>query len=281
MAAMTSNEFDARPAELLDRARADHDAGLYHDALATARELLAFLDEVDELERIAEHTHPRVSACAIGARSLSELGDPPGALELIAQGRAVLDASNAKSRLELDAAEGLVLARSGRVEAAIALLEEATAACRGAGADAALVAMLEALASAYVNAGRYDLAIAGAQEAIACAERAGAASALAFTTLARAHLGAGNVDRAEADYERALDMARQREARGTEGWTLLAGGEIAVRHGDRALAEQRLDEAQEIAEELSMMPLVERCRATWRRVLQAERTSESNRRSES
>ena len=281
MATMTPGEFDARPAELVDRARADHDAGLYRDALETARELLGFLDAIGELAPIGEHALPRVAACAIGARCLSELGDPPGALELIDQGRAGTDASDVESRLELDAAAGQVLARSGRVEAAIALLESAFAACRDLGSDAARAASLEALASAYVAGGRYDVAIARAEEAIACAERAGTDQARSLTTLARAYLGAGNLDRAEAEYERALELARQREARGTEGWVLLAGGEIAARRGDRARTEQRLDDAQEIAEELSMMPLVERCRATLRRALQAERTSESSRRSES
>ena len=40
--------------------------------------------------------------------------------------------------------------------------------------------------------------------------------------------------------------------------------ELARRRGDRSAAERYLDKAQDIAEELGLMPLLERCRAAVR-----------------
>ena len=54
--------------------------------------------------------------------------------------------------------------------------------------------------------------------------------------------------------------------RGWEAWTRYVAGLIAERRGDRAAAERGFDEAQEIAEELGLRPLLERCRAALARI---------------
>ena len=178
-------------------------------------------------------------------------------------------AGDDSSRLLLDTAEADALADAGRAVDAIQLLEPAVRVARER-ADTPGLALghaLTTLAGAYTAAGRHADALAVADEALAVIGRAEAAvdRARPHITIALSSLGLGDLARAEAAYAVAVEIAQTREERGNEGWAHFAGGLIALECGNRAAAEQRLDEAQEIAEELGMMRLVERCRAALRR----------------
>jgi hypothetical protein len=65
---------------------------------------------------------------------------------------------------------------------------------------------------------------------------------------------------------RALEFAERNGERPWGGWARLVAAGIAARRGDRPAAERDLDEAQAIAEELGMRPLLEACGALARRL---------------
>jgi len=123
------------------------------------------------------------------------------------------------------------------------------------------------LGYAYARLGRAAEGISLAKEAIALLEKTGAEASRAYfhLTLAKTALVARDLEQADASARMGLASAEDDSERGWEAWNHWALGEIALRRGDRATAEHEADEAQEIAEELGMRPLVERCRAILRR----------------
>ena len=275
---------EARSIELLELARTQHAAGDYREALTTARDVIARLGESPAAASLTVSS----VASATAAACLVQLGDPGGALDIVRHARAISGhAGNVESRLPLDVAEGEVLADTGRVELAIPLLEAAAHATREGGALPLRATTLVVLGVAYIAAGRFADAIAVADDAAAMQDRASALldRARPHVVIARAAVALGDLARAESAYVTALEIAQSGEERGNEGWAAFAGGALALRRGDRAEGDQRLDEAQEIAEELGMMRLVEHCRALLRsarqRQMDEERTSDSRRRSES
>jgi tetratricopeptide (TPR) repeat protein len=135
--------------------------------------------------------------------------------------------------------------------------------CREKNFVGQLINGLRYLGRAYVLAGRPADAIPLVRESRALQEKArvyvGRTSM--HTTLAMAYLALGDLDQAGAELETALEFAGRLGERGSEGWAKLVGADLARTRGDRATAERYVDEAQEIAEELAMRPLLERCRA--------------------
>src|SRR5687767_1257623 len=253
---------EARSIELLELARTQHAAGDYREALTTARDVIARLGESPADASLTASS----VASATAAACLVQLGDPGGALDIVRSARAIPGhAGSVESRLPLDVAEGEILADTGRVELAIPLLEAAAHATR-AGALPSCATTLVVLGVAYIAAGRFADAIAVANDAAAMQDRAPALldRARPHVVIARAAVALGDLARAESAYVTALEIAQTGEERGNEGWAAFAGGALALRRGDRAEGEQRLDEAQEIAEELGMMRLVEHCRALLR-----------------
>jgi tetratricopeptide (TPR) repeat protein len=269
---MTSDDLAPRIIELLALARAHHAAGHYREALTAAREVLGVLDGPRAL--------PWCIAAATAAECLVQLGDGIGARDEVRHGRELSEGTgDILSRLLLDTAEADALTDAGRAVDAIQLLEPAVRVGREHGdahhsdsggapnVRSALSRALTILGGAYAGAGRHSDALSVSEEALAVIE--GTAEAVdrsrPHITIALAALGLGDVERAEAAYAAAVDLAQTLEERGNEGWAHFAGGAIALHRGDRATTQQRLDEAQEIAEELGMMRLVERCRAALRR----------------
>ena len=205
----------------------------------------------------------------MAAESLGELGDHEGALELIQRGQRVADAANhLYSQMVLAAAQGDVLVGAGRGAEAIAVLEGAVRSCREKNFVGQLINALKHLGRAYVLTGRSDAAIPLIQESIDLQEKASVyvLRTLQHTALAMAHLDLGDLEAAEANLKKALEFAERNGERTWEGWARLVWGELALRRGDRTTAAQRLDEAQEIAEELGARPLLERCRVALRRL---------------
>jgi tetratricopeptide (TPR) repeat protein len=245
-----------------------HSAGRFTEALEQAHALLSLLDG-RETERFGLSGLPYSGTCAFMAEGLAELGDHAGAMDMIRRAESVADgAGHLYSQMVVAAYEGRVLAKAGNARDAIAILERTAATCRERHFPGQLINALNFLGHAYVIAGRPADAIAAAQEAIDLQEGAKVYvhRAEKLTTLVRAYTQLGELERAEDVLTQALDFAERLGERAVEAWARLAGGELALRRGDRRLAEQYVDEAQEIAEELGMAPLIERCRAALRQV---------------
>ena len=195
---------------------------------------------------------------------MSELGDSAGALDLIRRGERVAFASDhLYSKMVLAVARGYVLVRHGSPGEAVAVLEPAVATCRDKNFVGQLMLGLAALGHAYALTGRASDGIPLAKEAVALQEKTEAFvdRANMIRALAEAHLHAGDLANAEATAREGLGFAERHQERGWEGWLRWVLGQVAARRGDRASAERDFDAAQEIAEELGMRPLVERCRA--------------------
>jgi len=238
--------------------------GRYAEALGAARELIALLDGPRATERFGLSGIPYAGACGDAAVALAEVGDHDGALRMLDQGQRVADAAgHLYTQMTLAAMRGRVLVAAGRADEAIGLLEPTAATCRERRFVGQLINALKYLADAYVRAGRPADAIAPAREAIALQEQAKVCVERTYkhTVLARAYLALGDLDQAEAELARALAFAERNAERGHEGWAKLLGAEIAARRGDRPRVATLLDGAQEIAEELAIPPLLERCRA--------------------
>jgi class 3 adenylate cyclase/tetratricopeptide (TPR) repeat protein len=241
--------------------------GRYQEALWAARDLLDRLEGPRASERFGLSGIPCSGACAYAAQCLAQLGDVPGALRMIERARQVADAANhLYSQVVVDAAHGDVLAVAGRPAEAVEVLERAAAVCREKNFLGQLVNSLKYLGKAYVLAGRPAEALAALEEAIALQEKAGVSVLRSIQHLwrARAYLDLGDLGRAEEALGACLEFAERQGERGEEGWARLLGAELALRRGDREEAARWLDEAQAIAEELAMAPLLERCRAAIR-----------------
>jgi predicted ATPase/class 3 adenylate cyclase len=242
--------------------------GRYREQLAQAGAICRLLEE-RQTERFGLSGLPYSGACVDAAEALLEVGDEAGAREALARGRRVADAANhLYSQMVVAQMEGYLLAATGDVPRAIALLEETVATCRAKSFVGQLINALHRLGDAYLRAGRPADAIVAMQESIALQERArvSVARSRQLIGVVEAYTALGDLARAEAELRGALDYAERQGERGWEGWARLAGARLALRRDDRATAERYLDEAQEIAEELAMRPLLERCREALRRL---------------
>jgi tetratricopeptide (TPR) repeat protein len=241
--------------------------GRFAEAARAASQVRELLDGGGMTERSGLAGLPCADAGAIGAECLAELGDHHGALALIADARRAANAADhVYSQMVVSAAEGDVLITGGHAGAAIVGLEHAATACREKRFRDPLIDALRHLARAYVATGRPREGAAAVEEAIEREEqmKAYVNRTMMNATLAEARLALDDLDGAETALRTALEFAERNGERGQEGWAQLAGGRLALRRSDRSRAEEHVDAAQEIAEELGMMPLLERCRAVIR-----------------
>src|SRR2546426_911146 len=237
--------------------------GRHREAVGEAEALLSLLAG-REHERFGLSGLPFSGACALAAFSLAELGDTTGALAMIERGRAAVDAAGHQySAAVIDVNHAFVLARAGRLEEAVRIGESVVATCQEKKFAGQFMLGACALAHAYAALGRGREAAALAGAAIERQDTAQAFSDRAWmhSTKALGHVAAGELDEAARDVARGLEFAERHRERGWEAWTRYVAGLIAERRGDRAGAARDVDEAQEIAEELGMRPLLERCRA--------------------
>jgi len=237
--------------------------GRYVEGLARSREIISLLEGRSATERFGLSGLPYCGACVHAAESLSELGDDAGALDFIERGQRVADsAQHLYSQMMLAQGRGHVLIAAGRAEEAIHILEAAVATCREKNFVGQLINALKHLGHAYVLMERSSDAIAAVQEAIELQEKASVSvnRPAKLAVIADAHLAAGDLDAADVTLERALGYAERQQERGYEGWVRLGMAALAARRGDRAAAVEAADAAQDIAEELGMRPLLERCR---------------------
>jgi class 3 adenylate cyclase/tetratricopeptide (TPR) repeat protein len=275
--ATATGDLGLRITGLLYLAHAHNALGQPTQALEYAREIVARLEGGKETERFGLSGFPYSGACVDAAEALVELGDARGALEWIERGRRVADGANhLYSQMVVAQFHGHVLTSLGRTPEAITVLEATVATCRDKRFVGQLVNALRHLGHAYVMAGRAAEAIAPELESAELQQRANV-----FVTrcsnhliLAQAHLNLGDLARAEAELETALDFAQRHGERSAEGQIKLTWAELATRRGDRAAAARHLDEAQDIADELGLMVLIERCRALARSLAQGSERSQ-------
>jgi len=242
--------------------------GRYHEGAREGRALADMLEGPRATERFGLSGLPYSGACAMASECLDQLGDHAGALELIERGRRVADAAgHLYSQMVIAVAHGETLLAAGEAADATGVLEAAARTCRERRFIGQLINALKNLGQAYLVAGRPADAIPVTQESVELQDKAKVAvtQPMMHTTLGQAHLQLGDFERAETSLRTALELAARQDARGLEGWAQLAWAELAHRRGDRAGASDAVDAAQEIAEQLEMRPLLERCRAFLRR----------------
>ena len=152
----------------------------------------------------------------------------------------------------------------GDLDSATLLLDRALAAARGAGLTRLLPQVLRALGSAYALMGRVAEGTALLEEALSLSEsiHLRVAESSSLVLLGEAHLLGGRDEAAHVAATRALAMARGRGQRGDEASALHLLGEVAARRGtgEAEPLVQSLRAAAALAEELTMRPLVARCR---------------------
>ena len=152
----------------------------------------------------------------------------------------------------------------GDLDSATLLLDRALAAARGAGLTRLLPQVLRALGSAHALMGRVAEGTALLEEALSLSEsiHLRVAESSSLVLLGEAHLLGGRDEEAHVAATRALAMARGRGQRGDEASALHLLGAVAARRGtaEAAPVVQSLTAAAALAEELTMRPLVARCR---------------------
>jgi tetratricopeptide (TPR) repeat protein len=241
--------------------------GRYADGLDVARDVIARLEGPRARERFGLSGLPYSGACEQAAECLLELGDIPGALAMLDRGQRVADAANhLYSQTVLAQMRGHTLAVSGRAAEGIPILEATVATCRERRFIGQHINALRHLGAAYVLVGRPEDAITAVRESIGLQERAGVrvVRSSQHATLVAAYLALGDLERADAELGRAAALAEELGEQGCGAWIKLVEAELAAARGDRRAAEAALDEAQETAEALGMMTLLERCRTRLR-----------------
>jgi class 3 adenylate cyclase/tetratricopeptide (TPR) repeat protein len=242
--------------------------GDHTEALRQYTDLFGKLEEGRQHERFGLSGLPYSGACALAAECLLELGDTAGALERVRRGAEVArDANHLYSQMAVAPFHGMVLAHTGAVDEAIALLEDAVQTCRAKHFVGQLINVLRHLGGAYLRAGRPADARAAAQESIDLqdAARVSVLRGMQILIVASAWLAERELDRADEAIGRGLEYSERQGERGSRAHLLVVRAAVALERGHHAEAEAAADEAQEIAEELAMAPLVARCRSLLRR----------------
>jgi tetratricopeptide (TPR) repeat protein len=158
---------------------------------------------------------------------------------------------------------GLLALRQGDLPRALPPLERAMGICQDLDLTARLPEMAAALGAAYTLGGR----IADALSLLMQAQKQTTAIAIVFIqvlnclSLGEAQMLAGRLGEAHALAERALALARTHQARGHQAYALRLLGEIAAQREppESVLAEANYRQAQALAKELGMRPLVAHC----------------------
>jgi tetratricopeptide (TPR) repeat protein len=250
------------------RAHALQTMGQHREAVAECEAIHGALAG-REHERLELAGLPYCGAAGMAAWSLAELGDTEGGLAMADRGQAVAEAANhLYSVCAIKGSRAMVLNLAGRVDETITLIEPVLATCREKNFAGHIMLTACMLGYAYAARGRGAEAAALAREAIELQDRLGAWSDRSWMHVHKAfgHLAAGELDEAAGDVARALELAERHSERGWGAWARYVGALVAQRRGDAAGAASHADEAQEVAEDLALRPLVERCRVVLRRV---------------
>jgi tetratricopeptide (TPR) repeat protein len=240
-----------------------HAQGRYREAESVLLQNVERLDEVRAKDGGAATLVSYASSTGWLAFSLAELGEFDLAASYAAMGqRAAESERHAYAQAIAWTLGGLVALRRGHMEKALYLLERSLEACRDKQLTVWRPIPSSLLGLTRARLGRPEDALPLLEDGVRLSEELGVKAYLASWTvnLAGGLLAAGDVPRARETAQRALDLALAHKERGHQAYALRLLGEIAARAEPRdlALAEEDLTQAQAIAEELGMRPLLGR-----------------------
>ncbi len=240
-----------------------HAQGHYREAAAILQQNADMLDGGRGLEPGSQTGVLYVSSCGWLAFALAERGefDSARAYGELAQ-RAADGMSHVYSQAIAWTMAGVVALRRGHLERALLLLERSLDASKENALAVWRPMPSSLLGLAYVHADRVAEGLALLEQGVMLTDALGVKAYLALWTAHHAEglLVAGQPDRAREAAQRALDLALSHKERGHQAWALSLLGDIAA-HGERpdvARAESAYGQAQAIAEELGMRPLLAR-----------------------
>ncbi len=239
--------------------------GEYHEAVAAFRKNVESLAGDRRFERFGLPQPPSIHSriCLVGA--LAELGQ---FAEGITRGEEAIDiARTVDQPLSLTVAYsglGQLYVRMGELDRATPILEQALELSRGWNIPLWFPRIASALGVGYALAGRGGEAIQLLGQAVEQGERMGlvAGHALVLTWLAEAYASNGDDATALGHAERAYEIACRYDERGHQAWALRLLGELAGQADPLILgrAQQYLERAATLGDELMMRPLIARCR---------------------
>ena len=229
-------------------------------AMATVAELA---EQPGYLDRFGLERPLTVVALGYRARALAELGEFQRASEAVESCQAL--AATVKrpfTSIFAEIAEGHLRLMTGEPTAAMASLEAALDFARKAETELMIPVAEGFFGAACTAAGRWRDGIRELTGAVEHADAMGFMfqQPLRLALLAEAHLAAGEVEAASVHAKAARSLAERQGARGALAHALMIEGQIARRANDEAGAAALFQRAVEMAEELSMRPLVLRIR---------------------
>src|SRR5262249_4788277 len=215
-------------------------------------------------ERVAQTGFPAVLSRSYLAMALAERGIFVRGIEHAQDAVHLAEALDHPFSL-IQALRGLgyVYAIKGHFDGATFVLERGVGLCREWNVRPSLPILMTTLAHVYSLAGRVGEGLPLLEQALATLESLGLTShySLCMLRLGDACLLAGRGPEARAVAERALATTREHGERGYEAWALRLSGAVAAREEplDVEAAPRDYRQAQAIAEELGMRPLVCHC----------------------
>ncbi len=240
-----------------------HAQGRYREAESVLMQNVERLEEVRAKDGGAQTTVSYVSSTGWLAFALAELGEFDLAASYAEIGQRAAEADrHAYAQAIAWTLAGLVALRRGHMEKALHLLERSLEACLDKQLTVWRPLPSSLLGLTRARVGRPEDGLPLLEDGVRLTEELGVKAYLASWTvnLAGGLLAAGQTERAREVAQRALDLALDHKERGHQAYALRLLGEIAARSEDRDLAraEKSLTQAQTLAEELGMRPLLGR-----------------------
>jgi predicted ATPase/class 3 adenylate cyclase len=240
-----------------------HAQGRYREAESVLMQNVERLEEVRGKDGGAQTTVSYASSTGWLAFALAELGEFDRAASYAEIGQRAAEADrHAYAQAIAWTLAGLVALRRGHMEKALHLLERSLEACRDKQLTVWQPIPSSLLGLTRARVGRPEDGLPLLEDGVRLTEELGVKAYLASWTvnLAGGLLAAGQPERAQEVAQRALDLALAHKERGHQAYALRLLGEIAARAEARDLdrAEKSLTQAQALAEELGMRPLLGR-----------------------
>ena len=238
--------------------------GDYRQAMAAFRRAMAVLEGERRYERLGEPVLPAVHSRTQLSLCLAEVGAFAEGMAIGEEGLHIAEAVNHPASLVVAyRSVGVLYLRRGDLHQALPVLERAAGLCEEADLPFYFSLLAPALGAAYVLCGRVDEAVQLLERALEQTTSSGRMGGLALrlSTLGEAHLHAGRLEEASPLAARALELARTYQERGYEAYALRLLSDIAA-HCDPPQvdeAEAHYRQAQALADELGMRPLVAHC----------------------
>ena len=240
--------------------------GNYREATAYLRRNVEALEGDLARERFGEPGLPYVFNRAYLAWCLAECGEFAEGIARAEEAVAMAEAEAVDQPFTTTHAYfglGLLYLRMGEWAKAISMLERCVHICETADVPMMFAYTAHFLGSAYALSGRVADGLALLERAAAQAASIGivALHSLRIAHLGEAYLLTGQIEKAMASATQAADLARDHDERGSAAWTLRLLGEI---HSHRdppevTVAEDSYLQAEALAAELGMRPLVAHC----------------------